>query len=777
MALNKTFSGFAYLNDGSLGTDTVKYQALFYPNGTASSPTTWNNVRITESSSYWNLNLGDADFLGQEGVALENAKIVIVFWTGNTSDRNSLCIGSSRLIEWGATEVTLTSSDVYTLDIQVKNNILPKLVWSFNNNGLVDASYVAINNSYDVHNWDFNGTSMHHYRTRYGENIQLINTIVESVYDWDDGTVDVLPGTTNGSHSWDTAGNYTVTIKVIDECSEYTIDTEIIQVKFNAPIPNILCYQAVANDILTPNTLVSFKYSGTDPDNRITKIDWVIEDQGNFGNTPTSIDGADKDDVAYHTKGKGTSWCGNPATPGAFTNPGDHTIRIVIYWNDGFNDLTITYTEIFKQRLFNGPHLSFTQDPLKALLNNEVEFTNTSTNTSRVGTGLPDCTEYDWLFKQEGQIVDEVADVSFNYKYKIIPDNVDAIIGLRAHWNDGWHNKTSYIEDNIIFDTTVTVTPEDCYYVLDIIGTSLDGTISGYSWEIYKDTTTSGVGPWDLIWESPVAIDQKVKKIGFTDVGYFKVIGYIYGGGTTSDDESLFIDEVCPVEAEEVIWDGTGLLDRPTDWTRLGYGREAEYARYSGTNGLDARGLHTKQIVFVHPTGVDIYNHESLTMYIKLYSSNPINDITVKMKTKSGTYSEELKLSNYIKLEEVNTWQRAIINIEDFGALDDVVSSIILTGHYASSIYLDNVYLSATKVFYKAVQVCGVDMVGTSAGAIHIEGDEVLPVVHTKDKEVLPVVQAKPIEPIITKTEKPTIKTKEEEPKLGKPKFPLPRLN
>jgi len=767
MALNKTFSGFAYLKDGSLAGDTVKYQALFYPNGTASSPTSWNAVRICESSSYWNFNLGDADFLGQEGVALVDSKIVIVFWSGDTSDRNSLCEGPHRLLEWGATEVTLTSADVYTLNIQVKDNILPNLVWYLSTDGLVGDYYTATNHSYDVHAWDFNGTSMHHYRTRYGQNIQLINTISGSVYDWGDGTIERLSGVANGQHHWSTAGSYDVKLTVLDECSDYTIDIKRIDIRFKEPVPNISCFQAVSNEILTPNTLVSFKYAGTDPNDRITRIDWVINDTGSYGDTSTTINNTTKDDIVYHSEGEGTTWCGNPATSGAFTNPGNHNIDIIIYWNDGFNDLTINYTEVFNQKKFSGPQLSFVQDPPKALLDNIVEFENTSTNTDRVGTGLPNCIEYDWLFKQDGSIVDEKLDVSYNYKYNVIPSAVDSIIGLRGHWNDGWDNRTAYIEDNIIFDTTVTVTPEDCYYVLDIIGTSLDGTISGYSWEVYKDTTTSGIGPWELIWESPTGIDQKTKKLGFTDVGYFKIVGYIYGGGTTFDDEILFIDEVCPVESEEIIWDGTGALDKPTDWTRLGYGTEASYARYSGTNGLDAKNLNTNQIIFTHPIGVDINSYESLSFYVKLYSNGRDDDINIKMRTKSGKYSDVLKLSNYIKLEEVNTWQRVIINMEDFGFIQDAVSSIILTGEKNVSLYLDTVYFSAVKVFYKAVQVCEVDMVGISSGAIFIEGEEVMPVVYSK--EVVPVVTGQ-------SENKPNIIEKET-PKIGKPKFPLPRLH
>jgi len=189
MALNITFDGFAYDKNSSICNADVKYQAFFYQNGTASSPDTWNDVRTVEASGYYSVNLGDADFLGQEGSALSNAIVLIVYWRGTPlgDDRNALC---SILEEWGAFEITLDGSAVYTNDAQVKDNIIPVLQWNHDvpAHGYVDTTYNTTNTSYDVHYWDFDGIAtsgtveMNHWRTRYGEDIQLINTVDGSNY-------------------------------------------------------------------------------------------------------------------------------------------------------------------------------------------------------------------------------------------------------------------------------------------------------------------------------------------------------------------------------------------------------------------------------------------------------------------------------------------------------------------------------------------------------------------------------------------------------------------
>jgi hypothetical protein len=737
---NITFDGFAYLSDNSISAGTVYYQAYFFDNGTASSPSKWNNVRIVESTGYYNINLGDSDWLGVSGIALENSIVLIVFWKGNTLDRNSLCLGIEKLEEWGVLELSVTSASVYTNNIQVKPNFAPIVSWSLNSSGLVGDSYLANNTSYDTHNWDFGGVEMHHYRTRYNQDIQLINTITKSSYNWGDGEEDNdLIGVANGLHRWNTAGDYTVVLTVEDECQTTTSGIHTIQIKNNAPNPNISCVQTASNILDVPNTVVTFYYSGTDPDNKITGIDWIIADSGGYGNTDTLLYNRQRDEVVTHEEGLGTSWCGNSANSGAFTNPGDHLIQIKVYWFDGFSTQTINYDEIFKQEIFTGPVLDFIQSPEKAELNALVSFNNTSTNTYRVGTAPPECEKYDWYFIENGNTVESALNVDYSYEFNVNPTLEDSKIKLCAHWNDGWVNYEDCKENAIVFDTLITITLTECYYTLSIVGTSEDGSVSGYSWEIYKDTTDTGNGPWVLLWESPTALEQKIRYIAFTEIGYFKIIGFVHGNGTTEDEQVLYVDEVCAGTSKETIWDGTGPLDESSEWQLSGFGEEKEYAAYTGTYGIDATGINEESIIFTKTTSTDLNNHDSISAWVNIINCEN-SDIGLYIVTDSGEQSTHIKLSNYIKIDVTKTWQKVIINKEDFDLTSTKINKIVFYGLNNPNFYLDAVMFSATKLVYQAVRVCDVDMTSKEVGVIGLEPLEIKTDVHIEKLSMEPPI-------------------------------------
>jgi hypothetical protein len=541
MSLNIVIDGFVYDGLGSICNGTVAYQAYFYKSNTGSSSSKWNNKRIVESglsAGYFNCNLGDADFLTQDGNASSGDRVVIVFWNPATADRLDAC---TYLSEWSCFQIVLDGSSTYSNNVQVKSNICPDLSWSLPTTGLVDAIVPITNNSEDEHYWVFSGNTMYHVDTSLGAALMTINNIDNTDYDYDDGDQDNnLSGAASTTHSWSVAGDYDVQIVIEDSCGCTVTGTDQIRIYNNPPVPDIIMTPADPD----PNEVVNFQYNGTDVDNTITNIAWSIEDSGSYGNTSTVSTINGRDDVVPHSEGQGTDWYGEIANSGAFTNPGNHTVNIVISWWDGFDTQTMNYNEVFTQDRFTGPTVDFIQDPAEAEKDSPVIFENTSTSTDRVGLGLPDHYEYSWTWT-DYTTVELEEDKPFSYELTKTPITAACKVKLCAEWSDGWDTQETCVEKDVVFKTIVTVSEEDCYYNLNIIGTSDDGSVSGYSWTVYSGIDNSG--PWVAQWSSPQGIEQNDKKICFATLGWYMIEGTVYGTGvSTSDTEIMEVTEVCP---------------------------------------------------------------------------------------------------------------------------------------------------------------------------------------------------------------------------------------
>lgn len=726
MAVNITITGNIFNGSGTAYTGAeVKYQAYFYKVNATSSSSIWSGVRTSILGQY-NFNLADSDLLTTAGNAAATDIVIIVFWTGTSTTRNGDC---SNMLEWGATELVLTSSDVYVFDVQTKPNYYPDLSWILQSTGFVNTNYSTINNSEDLHSWVFGSIQMNHWYTRYGQIINDLNRIDNTSYWWGDSTSNInLPGTSIGTHQWVLAGYYDVDIVVEDKCSATTSGTDQIQIFYHPPTADIVMSPLNPN----PNDTVSFTWSGTDVDDRITSINWVIHDSGTYGNTDTTTT-ANKNNSVPHSGGIGTDWCGQIGRSGAFTNPGPHLVEIVINWNDGFNAQTVAYNETFTQSKFLGPAVNFVQVPTQAVMASGIKFTNTSTNVGRVGLGLPNCIEYDWRFIDNGVSTDYL-DKPFSYELSVIPTSINCQTRLCASYSDGWDTQQTCVTKNVPFATTIIVTDEDCYHNLEIYGTSDDGTVTGYSWTV--SSGISDIGPWVEVWSSPVGMDQQKKHIQFCTINWYKVEGFVYGtGATTSDTEILYISEVCPgVESVYNIWNGTGILDIGTDWDHTHDGIEAEYAKYNGTNGLDADLSNGSKIRFgkLDYLSVDIQNYDYLTMMINIKVWQADKSLAIKLSSISGNPGDTINLEDYVDTTTINVWQKIFIPLSDFN-----IPASILPGHpvYANYLlfsaggkihfYLDDVKFSMGTMV--PIPICEPDMASEEFGKVSMSGQELKP--------------------------------------------------
>lgn len=733
MSVNITFDGYCYDESSVIGDSTIYYQGYFLKIAAGSSSSTWNTVKTLEhASGYYNINLGSGDWLGPAGSAAAGDIVVIAFWKGGP-DRTADC---NVLTQWGAFEITLDGSDSYSNDVQIKDNIVPDLSWSTDIPvyAYVDTVYNVVNTSDDEHSWLFGTTTMYHWYIRHGQTILGPNFISSTDIYWGDGQSNLnLPYTSGYSHSYDAAGTYEITVEVFDDCTASTSGTVPFNIYWHEPVPNITMTPSDPD----PNEPVSFQYSGTDVDDRITSIEWVIEDDGAYGTTNTTTSGS-RDVTIQHSAGTGTDWYGQSGISGAFTNPGSHNVSIVIHWNDGFNDQTMIYDEDFTQNRFSGPTVDFIQAPASVDFGNNVVFINSTTDTDRIGLGLPDHEQYEWTWTDDG--VDEVvSNQAFGYQLDRTPTSTDCEVQLCADWSDGWDTMQTCVTKSVVFDTTVTVTEEDCYYNINVIGTSDDGTVTGYGWTVSSGASDSG--PWTEIWSSPIGMEQQEKSIGFTSFGWFKIDGFVYGNGaTTSDDEIIQITEVCPdiedCSSVHNIWNGTGTLDIGSDWTHTGHGTESSTAVYMGTNGMLATGSAANDVItFTRSADFNINNFDFLSMWVNIKSWQARADVRVKLySTNDPTNTRELDLSNYLTLSDIDEWQRVMIPLKRFKISPNktqvgwptYVNRVDFTFEGANNFWLDDVSLIAAEIITSPI--CTPDMETTQLNTTVSHSSNITPI-------------------------------------------------
>jgi hypothetical protein len=529
MALNITFAGYVYNNEGIIGNNNIAYQAYFYKSNSGSSSSKWNTKRIIESSGYYSCNLGDGDWLSQTGTASTGDIVLIVFWSPTSSER-----ASTNISEWGLFRIILDSSSVYTSDAQTKINICPNISWSLPTTALVNDLVLASNSSNDTHQWNFNNNIMYQ-RDFWYTSLMSINSISNSVYNWGDSTSNSVVGANSYSHRWVTPGTYSTTLSITDNSGCTVSGAKNITITNNQPIPDITMTPSNPN----PNETVSFRYSGTDANNTITNISWTINDSTN---TIKNI--SDRDDIIYHENGLGTQWYNQSANVGAFTLPGGHIVSIEVSWWDGFNTQIKNFSKTFFQNKFSGPTINFYQSPDNAKRGEVVYFNNITSNIDRVGLGLPDHIEYTWYWLDDTK-EEIIEDVNKDYILQKIPTTTSCSVALKAEWSDGWDTIETILEKDVVFDVSLSFIQKECYYNLNMIGTSDDGTITAYKWNIYYGG--SSIGPWVEQWASPLNIDQNDKDVCFTTKGWYKIVGAIHGTTSSVSKEYIchILDE-CP---------------------------------------------------------------------------------------------------------------------------------------------------------------------------------------------------------------------------------------
>jgi len=469
-----------------------------------SSPSKWADEPYQiDTHGYYSFNLNDTQFLGVDGVfkpGIDKIYIAYVYNEDDPSDedRTSLtfthCCFVTHLIQKGV--------DVYRIDV----TLLPKrkpIVDSYSlppDELLTKHTYTASETSYPDYSWVSNPcVSTPDLSQKYTYDLVEIfpgHVLLETVYDWGDGTQDTIPATvidgtnsTSASHVYTEGGKKTICIYIKQKWNTEQVICKEVNVRYNPPNVD---FHWTPDPVVGPIT-VTFINDTTDLDNRSRTeytYTWTIED--------TNKDGSDNTQTYEDVK-----WSFQPQH--VFATPGTKNITLTCKWFDGIEWQETSVTKQIVIQTYPEPDVDFHWTPTYTndwegprLKGQElITFIN---DTSDPYDRSTDVYTYKWT------IEDTLLDGTDNTK---IYDNVDhtyqpqhafqspgtKTVKLLCYWNDGWYDHTKEVEKtlqiypfNIVPDFTwtpdcpinraqdVTFNPDSTYGDTD--------KISRYDWVI-----------------------------------------------------------------------------------------------------------------------------------------------------------------------------------------------------------------------------------------------------------------------------------------------------
>lgn len=336
MSINTTFTGNIFDPSGiQYPNIEVKYQLYFYRTNASSSPSIWSSTRTSELGQY-NINLGDSDILTPEGVTNIGDRVVIAFWTPNTSIRSD-----DNLVAWGFIDIPLTTETEYIIDVQLKGPQTPVCDFEITGATTINNNVIARDiGSHDRHSWTYSGNTMYQEPSRYSQPIfYLMNTLPTDSIDisWGDDTWtnDDLPAI-DYYHQYEIPNNYDITTYVTNTSGLSASQVFLWTIYYNAPVVNFTIDNDLPNPIGTSGLgeEVTFTNTTTDPDSHAINdgwtCDWTIEDGD------------------YTATYNGQLLTFNPTHQ--FHSAGEHNITLVLHWYTGSEWATSTITKTVTQQ-------------------------------------------------------------------------------------------------------------------------------------------------------------------------------------------------------------------------------------------------------------------------------------------------------------------------------------------------------------------------------------------------------------------------------------------
>jgi hypothetical protein len=266
-----------------------------------SSADTWGPVQQVGADGYFSFNLGDGDFLTQDGAAGDGDKVLLAVWVGEAPR-----LGTGKTA-FSFRVVTLAGA-TYTRDVRALSDRVPTSSFSVPASVARLASMPLTNQSTDD-SADGNETQAWQYQ---GTTVFDAAGVDHVDVDWGDGQSGTLTGTANGSHAYSLDGGTTVTVSATATDERGNVGTPAahdVGIRWRAPVGGFSWLPS------SPETAdsVTFSPSIADADSRGTSVDY-------------SVNGV----TVQSGLAVGATWAQ------VFAGAGTYAVRQTVHWHDGF---------------------------------------------------------------------------------------------------------------------------------------------------------------------------------------------------------------------------------------------------------------------------------------------------------------------------------------------------------------------------------------------------------------------------------------------------------
>jgi len=317
------------------------------------------------SSQFYSIDLGDGDWLTQNGSTVDTDSIILMFETTEPDPLDR---------KFAIYKFQMDGSDTYTQDIQLKPCMDPiaTTLWDLSSSvdgtttfvnaddgdretyiGRINDPITVLETFTDEKNWLYAGATMYHEKQVGGVDIFADRVgIATKEYDWDETNTYVLDTTHTFTviSQTDLDKSQEVEVKLTNLKGLVTTDILKIQIRYNTPIADL------TYDPTTPSVNDTFTVTGavSDVDNRITAISWKYDD----------VEVANNTNLTYQ-------WIQDL---GSVFSPTGHTLNGDVTWNNGFSLATIVHQEHFNMTNLP-PSFTLTKSVVGETADNHLNFT------------------------------------------------------------------------------------------------------------------------------------------------------------------------------------------------------------------------------------------------------------------------------------------------------------------------------------------------------------------------------------------------------------------